>query len=47
VTVFTLEPWPGREDIQARAIAAGVGDRIILRVVEGYYFREARRRWLA
>ncbi len=29
VTVFTLEPWHGGEDIQARAAAAGVGDRVI------------------
>jgi SAM-dependent methyltransferase len=29
VTVFTLEPWHGGEDIQARAAAAGVTDRVI------------------
>jgi SAM-dependent methyltransferase len=29
VTVFTLEPWHGGEDIQARATAASVGDRVI------------------
>jgi SAM-dependent methyltransferase len=29
VTVFTLEPWHGGEDIQARAAAAGVADRVI------------------
>jgi SAM-dependent methyltransferase len=29
VTVVTLEPWHGGEDIQARATAAGVGDRVI------------------
>jgi SAM-dependent methyltransferase len=29
VTVFTLEPWHGGEHIQARARAAGVGDRVI------------------
>jgi cyclopropane fatty-acyl-phospholipid synthase-like methyltransferase len=29
VTVFTLEPWHGGEEIQARATAAGVGDRVI------------------
>ena len=29
VSVFTLEPWHGGEDIQARAAAAGVGDRVV------------------
>jgi SAM-dependent methyltransferase len=29
VMVFTLEPWHGGEDIQARATAAGVADRVI------------------
>jgi SAM-dependent methyltransferase len=29
VTVFTLEPWDGGEQIQARAAAAGVWDKVI------------------
>ena len=29
VTVFTLEPWFGGEQIQARAAAMGAGDRVI------------------
>ena len=29
VTVFTLEPWMGGNEIQARAAAAGVWDRVI------------------
>jgi cyclopropane fatty-acyl-phospholipid synthase-like methyltransferase len=29
VTVFTLEPWFGGNEIQKRAIAEGVGDRVI------------------
>ena len=29
VTVFTLEPWFGGNEIQKRAVAAGVGDRVI------------------
>src|SRR2546423_11172497 len=29
VTVFTLEPWHGGEDIQARAAAVGVTDRVV------------------